>query len=94
MVLNALLVVGTATEQRTIESTKFGKNLLVSEAHPTEDGSVVLFGLAEESGLLVLRRDCLRIVSLEKQATKPRNVKRGVEGSEFVSLNRCSDRDN
>ena len=31
---------------------------MVGEGHPSDDGGVVLLGLAKEAGLLVLRGDC------------------------------------
>jgi hypothetical protein len=39
-----------------------GKDLHVEERHPLEDSGVVLLGLAEESGLLVLGGDYKRFV--------------------------------
>lgn len=53
-VIDGLLVVWVAANEGTEPTTKAGKDLRVAEGHPSEDGSVVLLGLAEESGLLVL----------------------------------------
>lgn len=55
--VDSLLVVGTEAEERTVPSTEFGEDLLVGEGQPTDNGSIVLLGLAEESSLLVLGGD-------------------------------------
>lgn len=56
--IDGLLVVALKAEQGAVPGTELGQNLSVHEGHPAEDGSVVLLGLAEESGLLVLGGDC------------------------------------
>jgi hypothetical protein len=58
-ILDGLLVVGVTANQGTEPATEGGEDLSVGEGHPSEDGSVVLLGLAEESGLLVLGSDCM-----------------------------------
>ncbi|THZ99421.1 hypothetical protein D6C82_05163 [Aureobasidium pullulans] len=55
--VDGLLVVGVTTDQRAEPATEGGENLSVGKGHPSEDGGVVLLGLAEESGLLVLGGD-------------------------------------
>lgn len=55
--VGGLLVVGLETEEGTVPGTELGEDLSVGEGQPAEDGSVVLLGLAEESGLLVLGGD-------------------------------------
>jgi hypothetical protein len=51
---NVLLVVGVKTQQRAVPGAELGEDLSVDKREPAEDGSVVLLGLAQESGLLVL----------------------------------------
>ena len=58
-ILDGLLVVGVTANQRAEPATESGEDLSVGEGHPSEDGGVVLLGLAEESGLLVLGGDCM-----------------------------------
>ena len=58
--VDALLVVGVTADQRTERGTKDREDLGVGEGHPAEDAGVVLLGLAEESGLLVLGGDCAK----------------------------------
>jgi hypothetical protein len=53
-IFNVLLVVGVKTHQRAVPATELWEDLSVDEREPAEDGSVVLLGLAQESGLLVL----------------------------------------
>lgn len=55
--IDNLLVVAVDTQQRAVPGTELGQNLSVQEGHPAEDGSVVLLGLAEKGGLLVLGGD-------------------------------------
>lgn len=55
--IDNLLVVAIETQQRAVPGTELGQNLSVQEGHPAEDGSVVLLGLAEKGGLLVLGGD-------------------------------------
>lgn len=57
-VVHALLVVWVLADQRTEPGSELGKELSVGERHPAQDGGVVLLGLAEKAGLLVLRCDC------------------------------------
>lgn len=52
--IDSLLVVTIQTQQRTVPGTELGENLGVDEGQPAEDGSVILLGLAEKGGLLVL----------------------------------------
>lgn len=56
-VLNALLVVGVTAKEGTEPSAERGEDLGVEVRHPLQDGGIVLLGLAEESGLLVLGGD-------------------------------------
>jgi hypothetical protein len=58
-ILDGLFVVGVTANQRAEPATEGGEDLSVGKGHPSEDGSVVLLGLAEESGLLVLGGDCM-----------------------------------
>jgi hypothetical protein len=53
-IFNILLVVGVKTHQRAVPGTELGEDLIVDEREPAKDGSVVLLGLAQESGLLIL----------------------------------------
>jgi hypothetical protein len=55
--VDGLLVVAIESEEGTVPGTELGEDLSVGEGQPAEDGSVVLLGLAEESGLLVLGGD-------------------------------------
>ncbi|THZ80313.1 hypothetical protein D6C84_07549 [Aureobasidium pullulans] len=55
--VDGLLVVGVTADQRAEPATEGGEDLSVGKGHPSEDGGVVLLGLAEESGLLVLGGD-------------------------------------
>jgi hypothetical protein len=57
--VNALLVVRVATNQRTEPRAKVGKDLGVCKGHPPEDRGIVLFGLPQERGLLILGSDWL-----------------------------------
>ncbi|TIA29845.1 hypothetical protein D6C78_09973 [Aureobasidium pullulans] len=59
--VDGLLVVGVTADQRAEPATEGGEDLSVGKGHPSEDGGVVLLGLAEEGGLLVLGSDCMRI---------------------------------
>lgn len=52
--LNILLVVGVLADQGAVPSTEAGQELRVGIGQPAEDGSIVLLGLAQEGGLLVL----------------------------------------
>lgn len=54
-IVNTLLVVAVEAKERTEPGAEADKELRVGEGQPPEDGSVVLLGLAEKSGLLVLR---------------------------------------
>jgi hypothetical protein len=60
--LNFLLVEGPAADQRVEPAAEGGEDLGVGEGHPPQDGGVVLLRVAEESGPLVLRRDCSKVV--------------------------------
>lgn len=53
-ILDVLLVVAVKTQQRAEPGTEAGEELGVGEGQPTKDGSVVLLGLTQEGGLLVL----------------------------------------
>jgi hypothetical protein len=55
--IDGLLVVGLESEERTVPGTELGEDLRVGEGQPAEDRSIVLLGLAEEGGLLVLGGD-------------------------------------
>jgi hypothetical protein len=56
-IVDVLLVVGSVALEGTEPSDEAGKDLRVEEGHPLQDRSIVLLGLAEESGLLVLGGD-------------------------------------
>lgn len=60
VLIDALLVVGVTADQGTERGAKGREDLGVGEGHPAEDAGVVLLGLAEESGLLVLGGDCAK----------------------------------
>ena len=53
-VLNVLLVVRVEAKEGAEPRAEANKELRVGERQPAEDGSIVLLGLAEEGGLLVL----------------------------------------
>lgn len=55
--IDSLLVVTIKTQQRAVPGTELRQNLSVHEGHPAKDGSVVLLGLAEKGGLLILGGD-------------------------------------
>lgn len=57
-VINVLLVVGVAAENGAEPATERGEDLGVGEGHPSQDGGVVLLGLSQKCGLLVLRGHC------------------------------------
>jgi hypothetical protein len=57
VVVDALLVVGVTADQRTESTAKTREKVGVGEGHPAEDAGVVLLGLAEKGGLLVLGGD-------------------------------------
>ena len=57
-VLDVLLVVWITSNQRAEPASQATENLGVGKGDPSEDGGVVLLGLTEESGLLVLGCDC------------------------------------
>ena len=59
-VVNRLLVVWVAANKRAEVATELGEQLLVGEVDPFKNRSVVLLGLAQKSGLLVLRGDFTR----------------------------------
>ena len=52
--VDVLLVIAVEAKERTVPTTEAGQILSVDEGQPAEDGSVVLFGLTQKSGLLVL----------------------------------------
>ena len=56
-IVDVLLVVGRITLEGGEPSNEGGEDLRVEEGHPLQDGSIVLLGLAKESGLLVLGGD-------------------------------------
>jgi hypothetical protein len=56
-VIDCLLVVRVLAEEGSEPATERREDLGVEEGHPLQDGGVVLLGLAEEGGLLVLGGD-------------------------------------
>jgi len=62
-VVDVLLVVRVTANQGAKPGTESGQALGVGEGHPAEDGGVVLLGLAEQSGLFILRGDCAGILA-------------------------------
>ena len=58
VLLDGLLVVWLAALEWTEPSSKWREDLGVEVRHPLQDGGVVLLGLSEEGGLLVLGGDC------------------------------------
>lgn len=59
--VDVLLVVGRVALEGAEPSNEGGEDLRVEEGHPLQDGSIVLLGLAEKSGLLVLGSDCIGV---------------------------------
>lgn len=57
--VNSLLIVGRVALEGAEPSNEVREDLRVEEGHPLQDGSIVLLGLAEKSGLLVLGGDCI-----------------------------------
>lgn len=55
--IDGLLVVAVEAEERAVPSRKLRDEIAVGKGHPADNGSIVLLGLAEESGLLVLGGD-------------------------------------
>lgn len=53
-IIDDLLVVAVEAEERTVPSTEAGEDLAVGEGHPADNGSIVLLGLTQKGGLLVL----------------------------------------
>ena len=70
-IFNVLLVVGVAAKDGAEPATKGREDLSVGVRHPSQDGGVVLLGLAEQAGLLVLRGDWGR--RQYESTTKPKN---------------------
>lgn len=52
--LNGLLVVGIHAQEGAVPGGEAGQELRVGEGHPAEDRRIVLLGLAQKGGLLVL----------------------------------------
>ena len=52
--VDILLVVAVQAHEGTVPATEARQNLSVDKGQPTEDGSIVLLGLTQEGGLLVL----------------------------------------
>jgi len=50
-----LLVVRIAADERTEPATDVGEDFSINIGHPADDRGVILFGLAQQSCLLVLR---------------------------------------
>lgn len=74
-VLDVLLVVRVTADEGAEPSTESGEDLGVGVGHPSQDGGVVLLGLAEESGLLVLGGDCMRRISFMDVVVKLTGLK-------------------
>lgn len=55
--VDVLLVVCVTADQRAEPAAEVREDLSVAERHPPQDRGVVLLGLSEESGLLVLGSD-------------------------------------
>jgi hypothetical protein len=70
-VVDVLLVVGGTADDGAEPAAERSEDLGVGKGHPAEDGGVVLLGLAEQAGLLVLGGDCGR------SATESRPTMRG-----------------
>ena len=65
--VNVLFVVRIAANEWAEPSPKGWEDLGVGERHPADDGGIILLGLAEKAGFLILRRDCCalaRVLSL------------------------------
>ena len=56
--VNVLFVVRFTAGQWEEPASKGGEDLVVGEGHPADDGGIILLGLAEKAGFLILRRDC------------------------------------
>jgi hypothetical protein len=101
-VINGLLVVGVPAQQGAVPGTEVGENLHVEEGSPLQDGSVVLLGLAEQSGLLILGSDYSILVSLVFSKNKTKFAQDWVASYHWaivsdiepVSSKNDSDRDN
>jgi len=52
--IDGLLVVGREAEEGAEPASQGGEELAVGEGHPAHDGGIVLLGLTQEGGLLVL----------------------------------------
>lgn len=76
-ILDNLLVVGVLADQRAVPATETGEELRVGIRHPAEDGSVVLLGLAQKGGLLILGGDLASVSSCEKLEVGWHEKKRG-----------------
>jgi hypothetical protein len=63
-IVHRLLVVRVTADEGAEPATEGAEDLSVGKGHPSEDGGVVLLGLAEEGGLLVLGGDCFLQVSM------------------------------
>lgn len=56
--VNVLFVVRIAAYEWAEPASKGWEDFGVGEGHPADDGGIILLGLAEKAGFLVLRRDC------------------------------------
>lgn len=63
--VDILLVVAVQAHEGTVPATEARQNLSVDKGQPTEDGSIVLLGLTQEGGLLVLGSHYWITVSLK-----------------------------
>jgi hypothetical protein len=66
-VVDVLLVVWVTADERTEVATNRWEELGIGEGHPAKDGGIVLLGLAEEGGLLVLGGDCHTTLAADPQ---------------------------
>ena len=61
-VFDILFVVGVVPKKRTEPASESWKNFRIGEGHPSDNGCVILLGLAQEASFLVLRGDFDRLV--------------------------------
>ena len=66
--VNILFVVRVAADEWAEPASEGWQDLMVGEGHPADDGSIILLGLAEKTGFLILRRDCCLLARVPRQS--------------------------
>ena len=56
--VNILFVVRVAADEWAEPASEGWEDLVIGEGHPADDGGIILLGLTEKIGFLILRRDC------------------------------------